>query len=136
MFDRLLRPAIVMTLATFALGLAALARPPDRSAPPIIFFMFGAVGLLAALGDWRVVRAGRLEGRARLSRHLWRMCFAFYIATASFFLGPPRRLPPFLRDSPLRPIPVLLVLAVIVYWLVCLKLPRGPAFAARAARTA
>jgi uncharacterized membrane protein len=128
--------AAVVTVVAFALGLAAMARPRDPNAPAVIFFMFGIVALLATLGDWRVLRAGRLEGRKRLARHLWRMCFAFYIAAASFFLGPPRRLPAFLRGSPLRPVPVLLVLVVMIFWLVRVRNPRALAFGLRPARPA
>jgi hypothetical protein len=45
------------------------------------------------------------------------MCFAMFIATASFFLGPSQRLPAPLRGSPLRPVPVLLVVVLMFYWL-------------------
>ena len=79
--------------------------------------MVGTVALLATFGDLRVMRGWRTQGGFRIKRHLWRMCFALFIATASFFLGPPQRLPPFLRHSPLRPIPVLVVLAVMFFWL-------------------
>jgi hypothetical protein len=37
------------------------------------------------VGDIRRWRSGPGEAAARLSRHLWRMCFAFFIATGSFF---------------------------------------------------
>ena len=79
--------------------------------------MFGTIALLATFGDLRVWRSWRTQGGFRIKRHLWRMCFALFIATASFFLGPSQRLPAFLRGSPLRPIPVLLVLVVMFFWL-------------------
>jgi hypothetical protein len=84
--------------------------------------MFGAVALLATLGDVRMLRAGRLQGPRRIARHLWRMCFGLFIAAGSFFLGPPQRLPAPLRGSALRPIPVLLVLAAMVFWLARVRL--------------
>ena len=40
---------------------------------------------LAIVGDLRVIRMGGLKGPRRLARHLWRMCFALFIAAASFF---------------------------------------------------
>ena len=40
---------------------------------------------MAAAGDVRIMRFGMARGRPRLSRHLWRMCFALFIAAGSFF---------------------------------------------------
>jgi uncharacterized membrane protein len=78
--------------------------------------MFGAVVFGAGLGDRRMLAAGGIRGSARLRRHLWRMCTALFIAAASFFLGPVRRIPEPLRIAPLRFIP-LLVLLTMAYWL-------------------
>ena len=86
-------------------------------------FMFGAVALLAALGDIRMMRAGGLQGSRRIARHLWRMCFALFIAAASLFLGQPQVFPGALRRSGLLPIPVLLVLLLMFYWMARLRLP-------------
>ena len=63
-----------------------------------------------------MIRAGGLHGPARLKRHLWRMSVALFIASASFFLGPVRRIPEPLRVPALRLIPFL-VLATMAYWL-------------------
>jgi hypothetical protein len=63
-----------------------------------------------------MIRAGGLRGPARIRRHLWRMCTALFIAAASFFLGPVRRIPEPLRIPALRLIP-LLVLVTMAYWL-------------------
>ena len=54
--------------------------------------------------------------RRELKRHLWRMCMALFIAAASFFLGPVRRIPEPLRIPALRLIP-LVVLVTMAYWL-------------------
>jgi uncharacterized membrane protein len=117
--------ALAVTIGAFKFGFEAIASGGKlRGIPAPVFFMFGTVALLATLGDVRVMVARRIEGAPRLARHLWRMCFAFWIATASFFLGPPRRLPPLLRHSPLRPLPVLLVLLVMFYWLARVSLQR------------
>jgi hypothetical protein len=78
--------------------------------------MFGLVALLGGLGDRRMLQAGGVEGRARLKRHLWRMCTALFVAAGSFFLGPVQRIPEPLRGAPFRFIP-LLVLLTMVYWL-------------------
>jgi hypothetical protein len=78
--------------------------------------MFGALALGAGVGDRRMLRAGRLQGAARLKRHLWRMSVALFIASASFFLGPVRRIPEPLRIPALRLIP-LVALLTMAYWL-------------------
>ena len=85
-----------------------------RVVPPLVI---GAVILLAAIGDMRVLRGGGLRGSRRLARHLWRMCFGLFIATGSFFLGQMKFVP-----EPVRIVPLLLVLAFapvlfLFYWM-------------------
>ena len=85
-----------------------------RIVPPLVI---GTVILLAAVGDLRAIRAGGLQGSRRLARHLWRMCFALFVATGSFFLGQMRFIP-----EPVRIVPLLLVLALapilfLFYWM-------------------
>ena len=55
--------------------------------PAFPFFMFGLVGVIGSVGDMRILRSGALNGASRLARHLWRMCFALFIAALSFFIG-------------------------------------------------
>ncbi len=111
--------ALALVLAGFGFGIEAAGSGTGAMGgiPAPVFFMFGTVALLATIGDLRVVWGRRLQEGPRLARHLWRMCFAFWIATASFFLGPSQRLPRPLRHSPLRPVPVVLVLLIMFYWL-------------------
>jgi hypothetical protein len=52
--------------------------------------------------------ARRLQGRHRVVRHLWRVCFAMFIAAASFFLGQAKVFPKPIRIIPLLAIPALL----------------------------
>lgn len=79
--------------------------------------MFGVVGLMAAAGDVRMIRAGGVQGPRRLRRHLWRMCFALYIASASFFLGQADEFPEGIRIPALLAIPAFLPLLAMVFWL-------------------
>jgi len=53
--------------------------------PFAMLFFIATIMLLAAAGDARVIRSGMPSGRPRLARHLWRMCFALFIAAGSFF---------------------------------------------------
>ena len=46
----------------------------------VMSFVLATVMLLAAAGDVRILRSGLPSGGARLARHLWRMCFALFIA--------------------------------------------------------
>ena len=46
------------------------------------------------------------------------MCFALFLASISLFLGQSQVFPEPLRNSGLLPIPVLLVLLLMFYWLV------------------
>ena len=88
--------------------------------------MFGVIALLGGNGDRRMLRAGGLQGPPRLKRHLWRMCTGLFIAAASFFLGPPTRVPELLRLPPFRMLP-LVALAAMVFWLWRLRAKRKSA---------
>jgi hypothetical protein len=118
--QQLAATAVGLTIAAagLALGVAASANGGRlQRMPAVIFFIFGLVALLGAWGDIRMLRAGALERPARLKRHLWRMCFAMWVANASFFLGPAGRVPEIIRIPALFPIPVLVPLVAMVYWL-------------------
>ena len=114
--------ALTLGLVTFTAGLVAVASPGGRLAglPSFPFFLFGVLGLSGGVGDWKVIRAGALRGKARLARHLWRMCMALFITAASFFSIRARVatiFPAPLTTGVARLVPVLLVLIVMVYWL-------------------
>lgn len=84
--------------------------------PAPAYFVFAAVALLAALLDARMLLARGVKGPHRLARHLWRMCFAMLIATASFFLGQSQVIPEPMRKLALLVTPVALVLLLMLYW--------------------
>ena len=105
-------------VAGIILGFDAIARGGVRQGIPApVSFTFGTVGLLASVGDARMIRAGRLQGRARLARHLWRMCLGLVIASASFFFGPRGRVPEIIYIPALLPVPVFVPLVAMVFWL-------------------
>jgi uncharacterized membrane protein len=85
--------------------------------PTFLYVIFGAVALLATLGDLRMMAKG-IQGKHRIARHLWRICFALLLASTSLFIGQSQVFPEPLRNSGLLPIPVLLVLFLMFYWLV------------------
>lgn len=100
-------------LASMAFGFAAVAR--GEFAFPL--FVFGLIGILAAVGDIRVLRHGALHGPHRLIRHLWRMCVALLIAALSFFIGQADEFPESMRIMPLLTLPMIIVLTAMIYWL-------------------
>jgi uncharacterized membrane protein len=120
---------------TFALGLALAAMVggvkdvnnpglspggvPFRTIGVMSFFL-ATVLLLAAIGDVRVMRFGLPRGGPRLARHLWRMCFALFIAAGSFFSireRVARILPEPFTTGPMRALPILLLFGAMFYWL-------------------
>jgi len=80
----------------------------------------GVVLALAAIGDVRVMRVGALRGGPRLARHLWRMCFALFIAAGSFFSIRERVatiLPEPFTSGPMRLLPIVLLFGTMFFWL-------------------
>lgn len=84
-------------------------------------FAFAALCLLAGLGDLAFILRGRLSATQRLSRHLWRMCFAFFIATGSFFLGQQDSLPRAVRGSPILFVLAFAPFVLMAFWLLRLR---------------
>ncbi len=83
-------------------------------------FILATVLLLAAAGDVRIMRSGMPRGGPRLARHLWRMCFALFIAAGSFFSIRERVakiLPEPFTTGPMRALPILLLFGAMFYWL-------------------
>ena len=115
--------ALALGVTCMTYGVQALANPRGTKGgiPFVVFFMFAAVALLGVIGDLRKIRSGALKRAPRLVRHLWRMCYAFWITTASFFLGPRERVSKILPEALITPailaLPVVAVIVVMLYWL-------------------
>jgi hypothetical protein len=131
---------IAATLATFAIvGGVRIFNLPGRTYQGIPFFaplFIGVVLLLAVAGDLRIMRSGMPAGGRRLARHLWRMCFALFIAAGSFFSIRERVakiLPAAFTTGPMRALPILVLFGAMFYWL--WRVRRSP-YGARALRTA
>jgi hypothetical protein len=126
---------INVTALTIAVGLALLAlvggitsvNKPGLSPGGVPFrtigvmsFVLATVLLLAAIGDVRIMRFGPPRGGLRLARHLWRMCFALFIAAGSFFSIRERVasvLPEPFTTGPMRALPIVLLFGAMFYWL-------------------
>jgi len=86
----------------------------------VMSFILATVLALAAIGDARVMRHGPPRGGPRLARHLWRMCFALFIAAGSFFSIRERVakvLPEPFTVGSMRALPILLIFGAMFYWL-------------------
>lgn len=113
----LLLTAVSLALIDLTFAAQAIANGGTRNGMPAFpFIMFGSVGTLAVIGDIRVMRSGALTGTSRLARHLWRMCFALFIAALSASVQFAKMAPPPLR-IPIMVLPMLAVLGAMFYWL-------------------
>ena len=111
-----------VTLVSFTFVAQGLADGGTRQGiPAFIWVIFGLPALLAGIGDVRVIRFGALTGTPRLARHLWRMCYALFIASISFFIGQADKIPEAFRIFPLLVSLTLLPLVALVYWRVRLR---------------
>ncbi len=111
--------AMAVGLASLWFGVEAVSSANGRGRdgmPWFPFALFGLTGTLASLGDLRVLLQGPLTGARRLTRHLWRMTFALFIAAMSFFIGQAKVVPEPYRNRMLLALPVLAVLVTLLYW--------------------
>lgn len=118
--DRTLRPvhiiggAPAVSVLAFTAGRDSARRGGPETAPS---FIFSLVALVGAGGDVRMMTSCGLHGRRRRVRHLWRRCFAMWVAAASFFWGPPNRVPEIIRIPALQAAAVLVPIMAMLYWL-------------------
>ncbi len=85
----------------------------SRTAP--VFFVFGSLIWLCVIADIRMIRRGGVAGGQRIARHLWRMCFAFWIALMSLFPGQARLFPEAWRRSGVLLVPAFLLLGYMIF---------------------
>jgi uncharacterized membrane protein len=110
---------------TFALDAAYSPTGLKYGYPAAMFFPMGCVVLLAAAGDIRMLVRGGISGAPRLARHLWRICFALFIATGSFFLGQQQVFPAFIRKTKVLLLPAFLPLVLLIFWLVRVRFAKA-----------
>jgi uncharacterized membrane protein len=114
--------AVGLALLDILGGVEAFNSPRGvlNGVPFQMLFFIAAVMILAAIGDVRIMRFGIPRGGPRLARHLWRMCFALFIAAGSFFSIRERVakiLPEPFTTAPMRMLPILLIFGAMFYWL-------------------
>jgi len=102
-------------------GVEALHSPTGSKygVPAGMHLFMGSVCLIAAAGDVRMLVRGGVFGAQRILRHLWRMCFGFFIATGSFFLGQADKVfPDWVIKTNVLFIPAILPLILLIFWMV------------------
>ena len=115
---------LLLVVAVIVSALVFAQTAPKR-ADAIAYFVFMGIASLFALSDVRMLIRGGVSGAQRMARHLWRMGFALFVATGSFFLGTAsktglraRLFTKEVRATHLPEVPVLIVIALTLYWLI------------------
>ena len=121
--------AVILSLfapfAVLSFQLATGMRPFLNSAVPlrgpvmVAIYVFTVVTGIAVATDLKLLIAGGIAGKARIERHLWRMCLGLALAAGSAFTnGLPRLLPKDVHvPLALLFMPQLIVVAVLFFWL-------------------
>jgi hypothetical protein len=118
--------ALLMALAIWAslffLGVqvATSSAEPPGGVPAPMYFIMGSVALLAAAGDVRMMLRG-VSGKHRIARHLWRMCYAFFIGSASLFVARPHLFPVLMQKTGALLLLGFFPLLLMVFWLIRIR---------------
>jgi len=82
------------------------------------YLIFGCIALLAGAGDLRTILRSTLTRTQALTRHLWRMCFGLFVASASVFLARPHLFPAIMQKSGALIFLTVLPLLLMLFWFV------------------
>jgi uncharacterized membrane protein len=123
---------LFLPFALLSFQLATGMTPFLRSAVPfegpvlVAMYVFTLVIGIAVLTDIKVLIAGGVKGKARIERHLWRMCLGLAMAAGSAFTnGFPRLLPkgthlPLIVEF----MPQFIVIGLLFFWLFRVRFTR------------
>jgi len=112
-------------IVTFGVEAARSETGAKAGVPAGMYFFLGSIALLAAAGDMRMLLRGGVFGVQRITRHLWRMCFAWFVASASLFLSRPHLFPVLLRKTGALFFLGILPLLLLVFWLVRVRFKKA-----------
>jgi hypothetical protein len=109
--------ALLVPLAVAA-GLVIIGLGEARRLESPVGSLVGAsLAVLLAAGDVRMLVRG-LSGTQRIARHLWRMCFAWFVAAISVFQARQEIFPAILRKTGVLVLLTYLPLILMIFWLV------------------
>ena len=99
---------------------------PLRGPVMVAIYVFTVVTGVAVAMDIKLLIAGGIAGKARIERHLWRMCLGLALAVGSAFTnGLPRLLPKDVHvPLALLFVPQLAIIAVLFFWLARVRFTR------------
>ena len=119
--------ALSLTSVELTWGLQAAMSPTGLKYdyPPGPYFFMGSVAALATLGDIRMIVRHGVTGTQRIARHLWRMCFALFVASASIFLARQHLFPAFMRKTGMLMLLSFLPLVLLIYWLIRVRVAKA-----------
>lgn len=117
--------AIGATILTFGFAAAKSPGGVKDGVPAAMYFVLSSVALLSAAGDLRMLLGGGVLGRQRIVRHLWRMCFALFIASGSIFLARPHLFPEILRRTQVIFLLGIMPLLLMIFWLARVRLSKA-----------
>jgi hypothetical protein len=103
---------------TFGLEAALSQTGVKYEYPPWPYFFMGSVAVLAIAGDVRMLVRGGISGTPRIARHLWRMCFALFIAAGSIFLARQQLFPVLLQKTGVLFFLSFLPMILMIFWLI------------------
>jgi hypothetical protein len=112
-------------ILTFGIEAAISPSGEKEGLPAGIYFFLAAVALISAAGDVRMLVRGGISGTPRLVRHLWRMCFAWFVASGSLFLARPKLFPAPMRTTHTLVLLGILPLLLMIFWLVRVRFAPG-----------
>lgn len=103
---------------TWGLQAAMSATGTKNGDPAWPNFVFATVATLAGVGDIRLLVRGGIAGTQRIARHLWRMCFGLFVASASIFLARPHLFPALLQKTGVLVFLGFLPLLLLIFWMI------------------
>jgi uncharacterized membrane protein len=112
---------IAAAIVTFGIGAATSPTGLKYGYPVGPYVFLGSVAVLATAGDVRMLVRGGVYGTQRIARHLWRMCFAFFIAASSIFLARAHVFPVLMRKTGMLYLLSFLPLILMIFWLVRIR---------------
>jgi len=86
------------------------------------YFFLGSVASLAFIGDVRLLVRRSIDGTQRLARHLWRMCFALFVASMAVFIARQHLFPAILRTTGVLYMLSFAPLLLMIFWLIRVRL--------------
>jgi uncharacterized membrane protein len=121
-----------VTIGNLTFGIEAVRSTTGMNGgyPAPIYFISGAVALIAAIGDLRLLLGRGISGAQRIARHLWRMCYALFVASGSIFLARAHLFPVVLRRTGILMLVSFMPLVLMIFWLV--RVRRVPMFRKKA----